>query len=112
MSEVEGWDTDGSRDAEESRLRRHLSDCQQERQILQNRVRAGLAALDVAIDRSKPGGELQKELRRIRMLFDGTGMKLTGTERAEKVIEEWLQDPERNVFGLAADVLNALKLSE
>jgi hypothetical protein len=52
-------------------------------------------------------GHLQKELRELSMLLNG-GDAIRRTARAEECVEEWLKDPRRSVFGLAADLATIL----
>lgn len=109
MTANETWETDGSPLAESVSLKWRLGQALEDNRALRAQLDAGTAELDRVIGRASPGSPLDRALREIR-LYLTKGQKLTGTERADRVVEEWLQDPGRNVFGLAADLLDAISL--
>lgn len=107
--EPENYATDGSRDAELADLRAQVTD-------LAERLRQSKALLLAArtsvenmsgLQEVRRDGALAKELREIRMVLQG-GDAIRRTARAEEVVEEWLQDPHRSIFGLAADLSTIL----
>lgn len=105
----ETWETDGSPAAESASMKVRLGHALNDNRQLRTSMVAARVKLDEAIRIARPGSELEKDLREIRMLLTG-GWKSTDRERADLVVEHWLKDPDRNVFGLAADLLDAISL--
>jgi hypothetical protein len=111
MTEVqnETWDTDGSKLLERHSLNVRLGHALNDNRELRSRMVAARVQLDTVIAKCRPESELQKGLRDVRMLLTD-GWRKTDRERADEVVEEWLKDPDRNVFGLAADLLEAISI--
>lgn len=103
----ETWETDGSPAMESASLKIRLGHALNDNAALRARMVNARVKLDEVIRLARPGSALEKELREVRLVLTG-GWKLTDRERGDAVVEEWLRDPDRNVFGLAADLLDAI----
>ncbi|QOP66190.1 hypothetical protein SEA_DANIELLEIGNACE_50 [Arthrobacter phage DanielleIgnace] len=106
---AETWSTDGSKPFERAAL---IDRIEQQEVVIRRQsaelhaARVKLEAVDAALAADHYGGAMGA-LRELRgVLYDGD--LNSGQEKADKVVEEWLQDPNRNVYGLAADILTAL----
>ena len=104
----ETWETDGSPAAESASYKWRLGQALEDNRQLRSTLSAATVQLDAVMAEVRPSSGMYGLLRQLRITLTGRG--LTGRERAEQVVEEWLKDPDRNVFGLAADLLDALPL--
>lgn len=111
MTVNETWETDGSPAMESASVKARLGHALNDNSSLRSRMTNARVRVDAMIGKTRPGSPLDKELRELRLVLTG-GWKLTDRERGDAVVEEWLQDPDRNVFGLAADLLDAISLGK
>lgn len=107
--ESETWETDGSPALESASMKVRLGHALRDNAALRSQMVAARVRVDAMLKIARPGSELDRDLRELRLVLTG-GWKLTDRERGDAVVEEWLKDPDRNVFGLAADLLEAISL--
>lgn len=108
--EHETFETDGSVFMERASLTARISKLNTEGKQLRGRTMAALQILDRIVEgwsESTLSPQVKALIREARMALSG-GMAMTQQQQADAVVEEWLQDPERNVFGLAADLVDVL----
>lgn len=106
---AETWETDGSRDAERSTFLNQINGLQEEIRRL-NAILDGARYIAEQIDLAAEEGERIKLLqgtRDLRIILT-RGNANAMTPQADLLVERWLQDPHRSIFGLAADLLDVL----
>ena len=107
--EPENAATDGSREMELADLRRANKLLQTRLQIQEGSRQAALQIVDriLQLPEVHSSTQIRAMVRETRMVLDN-GMALTQQQRVDDLIEEWLQDPDRNVYGLAAELADVL----
>jgi hypothetical protein len=105
----ETWATDGSREAYEASLKTQVKELEAQLRIARAQVEGAKVIVEnlSGTAECRRDGWAQKEFRELRMILNG-GTAIRQTARADELVEEWLQDPHRSIFGLAADLLDVM----
>jgi hypothetical protein len=106
----ETWATDGSREAYAASLIAQVKDLKAQLRLAEGRRIAVVQILDRVAEQWNVAGRSQQAkalIREARIVLDH-GMAQTQQQQADAIVEEWLHDPDRNIFGLAADLADVL----